>query len=63
MDNVPFKYAPMQYVLVKAYGLNYSARVLNCKWDGHTRNYNCEFAYDGKIEAREFFEDELECLE
>jgi len=55
-----FKYEPQQFVSIKAYGLNYSGRILECIWDGKNNLYRTEFASDGKIDCRSFLEDEIE---
>lgn len=59
---VEFKFVPLQHVLVTAYDLNAVGRVMCCEWDGHTRNYDVEYALDSRIERRVFFEDELSHL-
>lgn len=56
---VEFKFSPLQKIKVSAYGLDYSGTVLRCEYDGHTKNYSVEYASDGKIEQRIFFEDQL----
>ena len=61
---VEFRFAPHQSVIVTAYGLNLIGRVQRCVHgpcvhgpSGNT--YDVEYAVDGKIERREFWEDEL----
>lgn len=58
-----FKFQPHQSVKVKAYSLHYSARILRCIWDGRSHVYQCDYAVDGEIRSREFFEDELEAIQ
>lgn len=63
MKNIVFQFEPHQHVRITAYGLNYSARVIRCLHTGGIQNiYGCDFASDGKIEYREFFEDEVSAL-
>ena len=57
---VDFKFSPLQKVKICAYGLHYEGTVIRCEYDGHTKNYNVEYAADGKIESRIFFEDQLQ---
>ena len=59
---VEFKFAPLQLVTVTAFNLNLEGRVNRCIHDGQLTQpnmYRVEFACDGKIESREFYEDEL----
>lgn len=56
---VDFKFSPLQKISVHAYGLNYDGVVIRCEYDGHTKNYCVEYAADGKIESRSFFESQL----
>lgn len=56
---VEFKFSPLQKVKISAYGLHCDGTAIRCEYDGHTRNYYVEFAYDGKIERSVFFEDQL----
>jgi hypothetical protein len=57
--NINFKFAPRQRVVVTAFGLNYHGRINRCVFDGGPLLYNVEYAFDGKVETREFYEDEL----
>lgn len=57
---VEFKFSPMQFVKINAYDLHYKGRVMRCEFNGHQNSYNVEYASDGKIEARTFYEDEIE---
>lgn len=56
---VDFKFEPLQRVKISAYDLHYSARILKCSYDGHTKNYLVEYAADGKLLDQTFFEDQL----
>lgn len=60
MTEVKFKFSPLELVTIKAYGLNYEGLVIRCEYDGHTHNYCVEYAYDGRLEQRMFFESQLE---
>lgn len=55
---INFKFKPLQHVRVLAYGLNYAGRIIRCEYSGN-KSYNVEYAADGKIETRMFYEDEL----
>ncbi len=57
---IEFKFTFRQKVRVTAYGLNYEGRVIRCIHNGVEIMYLVEYAYVGKIEMREFYEDELE---
>lgn len=54
-----FKFKPLDFVIVTAFGLNYQGRVLECIASPSGSSYYVEYAYDGKIEQRRFYEDEL----
>lgn len=56
---VEFKFEPLQKVKIHAYGLHYEGLIIHCEYDGHTKNYYVEYAADGKIESKMFFEDQL----
>jgi hypothetical protein len=56
---VDFKFEPLQKVTIHTYGLNYEGRIIRCEYDGHTKNYSVEYAFDGKLDQRIFFEDQL----
>ena len=56
---VEFRFAPHQSVIVTAYGLNLIGRVQRCVHGPSGNAYDVEYAVDGKIERREFWEDEL----
>lgn len=56
---VDFKFSPLQRVKISAYGLDYDGTILRCEYDGHTKNYSIEYARDGHIENRVFFEDQI----
>lgn len=60
MKTVEFKFEPLEYVTIRLYGLNYEARVVRCIHSGRLQNiYDCDYAADGKLEHRGFYEDEL----
>jgi len=56
---VDFKFSPLQKVKIHAYDLHYDGLVIKCEYDGHTKNYDVEFASEGKIQRQVFFEDQL----
>jgi hypothetical protein len=56
---VRFRFAPLQYVTVTLFGLIYSGRVQRCFQDINCRMYSVQYAADGKLETREFYEDEI----
>lgn len=56
---IDFKFSPLQKVTISAYGLNYEGLVIRCEYDGHTKNYSVEYAAEGKIESKVFYEDQL----
>lgn len=56
---VDFRFSPLQKVNISAYGLNYEGKIIRCEYDGHTKNYMVEYAADGKIESKPFFEEQL----
>jgi hypothetical protein len=56
---IKFKFAPLQYIHVIAFDLNYEGRVIRCIFDGGAHIYSVQYAFEGKLETREFYEDEL----
>ena len=62
-DQPVFLFHPGQRVRVVAHGLNYEGVIEFCKWRRGDNLYCVEFAYDGKIDSREFFEEQLESAE
>lgn len=61
--NVEFKFPPKQKVKILAYGLDCNGRIQRCyvNCSGHIF-YDVEYALDGDIKGRDFFEDDLEAL-
>ena len=61
--NVEFKFSPKQKVKILAYGLDCNGRIQRCyvNCSGHIF-YDVEYALDGDIKGRDFFEDDLEAL-
>lgn len=57
---IRFKFEPMQYVNIIAFGLNCEARVLRCTHGISVSIYDVEYALNCTIYRREFYEDELE---
>lgn len=57
--SIKFKFNPLDHVIVTAYGLHYPGRVLEAVSSTSGVAYLVEYAYDGKIDARRFCEDEL----
>lgn len=61
---VEFKYQPMQRVWIRAYALNFRARVLACIKSAAPMNaYRVEYSEDGSIQEGVFYEDDLELME
>ena len=58
-----FKFKPLDYVVITAFGLAYAGRVLECIASPSGSSYYVEYAYDGKIDQRRFYEDELKLEE
>ena len=61
--NIEFKFSPKERVKITSYGLNCEGRVHRCyvNCSGHIF-YDVEYALHGKIEGRDFFEDDLESI-
>jgi hypothetical protein len=57
---VDFKFSPLQIVRITAHNLDYEGRVQECEYNGHTKSYGVEFAANGEILTRKFYEDELQ---
>ena len=57
--HVNFKFGPFEQVKIIADGLNYLGKIIRCEWDGQVKTYYCEYAADGKLEQRAFFEEQL----
>ncbi len=60
MPVVTFRFSPRQHVIVSFLGLNYRGRINRCIQDGGPNLYQVDYAVDGEIQSREFYEDELE---
>lgn len=58
MPDISFKYSPNEYVLVSLFGLGHEGRIQRCIYDGQSL-YDIEFCNEGKLDRREFAEDEL----
>lgn len=54
-----FKYQPLTYVRVTLFGLDYQGRVIRCIFDGGQAMYDVDFAINGELRRREFYEDEI----
>lgn len=55
-----FKFKPLEYVVIKSFGLDYQGRVIRCILeDKNIRIYDCDFVADGQFLRREFYEDEI----
>lgn len=59
MPDISFKFSPYQYVTVSLFGLGHEGRVNRCTYAGQHNMYDVEFCNEGKLERREFAEDEL----
>lgn len=57
---INYKFKPLDAVQIVAYGLDYRGRVQECITSASGTSYCVEYAADGKIEQRRFYEDELE---
>lgn len=56
---VTFKYKPLDSVCITAYELRCRGRVMCCIHDRGGEKYEVEYALNGEIKRREFYEDEL----
>ena len=54
-----FKFFPLQFVTITLYGLEYRGRVVRCIFDGAFIMYDVDYAANGELKRREFYEDEI----
>ena len=59
---VTFQFSPLQYVKVSLYGLQYDGRVIRCIHESGGILYDVDYAHNGELRRREFYEDELSAL-